>query len=121
MIDNILAALAALRVNIAMSHATEATGTGGRAVHRANENCRVRRTTINHQPERIETMRGTVKRISRDSYGFIEPDDYSGDVFFHFRDFERAALAPPRVGDVIEFESVPSPRGRKVNTIEQKW
>ena len=58
-------------------------------------------------------MQGTVSRALRD-YGFLQPEDGSGAVFYHVRDFERAGLAPPKVGDVITFNAVPSPKGRKV-------
>ena len=45
-------------------------------------------------------MIGTIRRFNGD-YGFILPDDLSADCFFHVRDFERAGLAPPKVGDPI--------------------
>jgi cold shock CspA family protein len=62
-------------------------------------------------------MIGTVKRISQANYGFIECDDGSGTVFFPFRDFERVNLDPPKVGDVITFDPVETPRGRKVSNL----
>jgi cold shock CspA family protein len=61
-------------------------------------------------------MIGTVSRAFRE-YGFIQPQDGSDSVFYHVRDFDRAGMTPPRVGDVVEFESVPSPKGRKIGRI----
>jgi cold shock CspA family protein len=63
-------------------------------------------------------LKETIRRICDDgTFGFIVPDDGSGDVFFHRNDFVRAGMTPPRVGDAIEFESVPSPKGRKVGML----
>jgi cold shock protein len=57
---------------------------------------------------------GTITRIRSEEYGFIVPDDGGADVFFHVRDFERAGLAPPKVGDVIQFDIIETSKGRKV-------
>lgn len=58
---------------------------------------------------------GIIQQIHADgAYGWIKPDDGTGDVFWHRRDFERAGLAPPRVGDRIIFDVADSPKGRKV-------
>jgi cold shock protein len=58
-------------------------------------------------------MTGTVKRIVRDKgFGFIAPDDGSGDVFFH-----RSRLAPRtefdelREGNEVEFQTRPGDKG----------
>jgi cold shock protein len=59
------------------------------------------------------TVTGTIKRVVRDKgFGFITPDDGSGDVFFH-----RSRLAPRvefddlREGDEVEFQTRPGEKG----------
>ena len=62
-------------------------------------------------------MIGTIKRFNTEAgYGFIAPDDGSGDVSFHERDFERAGLSAPKLGDRIQFDPVRNsqrPQGRR--------
>lgn len=58
-------------------------------------------------------MYGTIKRIVRDKgFGFIDPGDGSGDLFFH-----RSKLGPKTVfedlreGDEVEFQVKPGEKG----------
>ena len=61
-----------------------------------------------------QMLQGTIKRFNGD-YGFIQPDDFSADCFFHARDFERAKLAPPKIGDRIQFDPVSTAKGWKIS------
>lgn len=56
---------------------------------------------------------GTVKWFnSTKGYGFIEPEDGSGDVFVHISAVERAGMQTLREGQKISFELVAGRDGR---------
>ena len=56
---------------------------------------------------------GTVKWFNNEKgYGFIEPEDGSGDVFVHIKDVERAGLATLNGGQKVSFDLVPGRNGR---------
>jgi CspA family cold shock protein len=42
--------------------------------------------------------------ISDRGFGFIQPDDGSHDVFSHIREFEKAGMAEPEVGECVAYE-----------------
>jgi CspA family cold shock protein len=58
-------------------------------------------------------MTGTIKRIVRDKgFGFIAPDDGSGDVFFHrSRLAGRTQFEDLREGEQVEFQVRPGEKG----------
>jgi cold shock protein len=73
---------------------------------------------IEARPRRDVT--GTIKRIVRDKgFGFITPDDGSGDVFFH-----RSQLAPRvefdelREGDEVEFQTRAGDKGPQAMNVK---
>ena len=56
---------------------------------------------------------GTVKWVnSAKGYGFIEPNDGSGDAFVHIAAVERAGLSDLREGQKVEYEVVPGRNGK---------
>ena len=56
---------------------------------------------------------GTVKWFNHSrGYGFIGPEDGSGDVFVHITAVEKAGLAPLSEGQKVSFERVPGRDGR---------
>ncbi|MYE02648.1 MAG: cold-shock protein [Alphaproteobacteria bacterium] len=57
--------------------------------------------------------RGTVKWFSQaKGYGFIRPEDGSGDAFVHMSAVERSGLATLDEGQKVTFELVPGRNGR---------
>ncbi|MGM0441272.1 MAG: cold-shock protein [Elusimicrobiota bacterium] len=62
-------------------------------------------------------MKGTVKFFNdRKNYGFIEPEDGSGDHFVHANDIE---LGPLNEGDQVEFDSVDGEKGLKAENVKK--
>jgi CspA family cold shock protein len=67
-------------------------------------------------------MFGTIKKIIRDKgFGFIVPDDGSGDVFFH-----RSRMAPKvyfedlREGDEVEFQTGRGEKGPQAFNVKPR-
>jgi CspA family cold shock protein len=63
---------------------------------------------------------GTIKRMVRDKgFGFITPDDGSGDVFFHrSRLGPRARFEDLREGDEVEFQVRPGEKGQQAFNVK---
>ncbi len=62
-------------------------------------------------------MKGTVKFFNdRKNFGFIEPEDGSGDHFVHDSDVERGTLDE---GDQVEFESIDGEKGLKALSVKK--
>lgn len=56
---------------------------------------------------------GTVKWFNpAKGYGFIEPQDGSGDAFVHVSAVERAGLSSLREGQKVSYELVPGRNGK---------
>ncbi|MYK32628.1 MAG: cold-shock protein [Boseongicola sp. SB0670_bin_30] len=57
--------------------------------------------------------RGTVKWFNQaKGYGFIQPEDGSGDAFVHISAVERSGLATLNEGQTVTFELVSGRNGR---------
>ena len=57
--------------------------------------------------------RGTVKWFNQHKgYGFIQPEDGSGDAFVHISAVERSGLTTLNDGQKVTFELVPGRNGR---------
>ncbi len=64
-------------------------------------------------------MKGTItKVVVGRGFGFIRPDDKSGDIFFHVRDLDRSLPFDEQLAERrVEFEVVNGGRGLKaINT-----
>ena len=58
-------------------------------------------------------LKGTVKWFnSQKGYGFIEPEDGSGDAFVHISAIEKAGLSTLNEGQKVEFELVEGRNGK---------
>ncbi len=62
-------------------------------------------------------MRGTIKKINANGYGFITPEGGEKDVFFHANDVMNEGFAELNEGDVVEFEMGESPKGPKATDV----
>ena len=59
------------------------------------------------------TQKGVVKFFNADKgYGFIKPDDGSGDIFVHVTAVEQAGLRALSEGQKIAFEIEPDKKGK---------
>ncbi|MYE02905.1 MAG: cold-shock protein [Alphaproteobacteria bacterium] len=57
--------------------------------------------------------RGTVKWFNQTKgYGFIQPEDNSGDAFVHISAVERSGLTTLNEGQKVTFDLVPGRNGR---------
>lgn len=52
-------------------------------------------------------------------YGFIEPEDGSGDVFVHYGDVMNGGASSLVAGDHVVFEVGESPRGRRAMQVRK--
>ncbi len=63
-------------------------------------------------------MRGRVKWFNAvKGYGFVTPEDSSGDVFLHMTVLRQAGLDTIPVGSTVEYETVRAAKGLQVQTI----
>lgn len=66
-------------------------------------------------------MNGKVKWFdAKKGYGFIEPEDGSGDVFVHYGDVLGGGSRSLVAGDQVEFEVGESPRGRRATQVRKR-
>jgi len=61
-------------------------------------------------------MKGTIKKISGNGYGFITPENGGNDVFFHANDTD-GLFAELNEGDAVDFEMGDSPKGPKATDV----
>lgn len=65
-------------------------------------------------------LTGTVKWFdSKKGFGFISPEDGSGDVFVHFGDIIGEGYRSLQVGEQVEFEVTETPKGRKAAQVRK--
>jgi cold shock protein len=72
---------------------------------------------------KTKIITGRVKWFSTEKgYGFIEPDPNFGDpdAFVHISAVEKASMPPPKEGDRLAYELVPSRNG-KVSAENLAW
>lgn len=58
-------------------------------------------------------MKGTIKRINENGYGFITPEQGGSDVFFHASDCSNQDFKEMQQGQEVNFEMGQSPKGPK--------
>ncbi len=58
-------------------------------------------------------MKGTIKTLRDNGFGFITPEDGGKDVFFHSTEVQGTTFNELNVGDVVTFEMADSDRGPK--------
>ena len=65
-------------------------------------------------------MNGKVRWFeAKKGYGFIEPDDGSGDVFVHFGNIASEAFKPLQPGEKVQFEVVEAPQGKQATQVRR--
>mgnify|MGYP001613966436 CR=1 FL=1 len=56
-------------------------------------------------------MTGTIKTLTEKGFGFISREGETKDLFFHSKELQGVTFAELKVGDVVSFEVVDSPKG----------
>lgn len=63
-------------------------------------------------------MKGTVKFFNeKKGWGFLAPEDGSGDVFCHYSAIKQDGFKVLDEGDTVEFEVVEGPKGRQASAV----
>lgn len=63
-------------------------------------------------------IKGTVKWFhEQKGYGFIAPEDGTGDIFVHYTSFPAGGFKSLDEGDVVQFEIVASSKGPKAHNV----
>ncbi len=63
---------------------------------------------------------GKVKWFNpRKGYGFIEPDDGSGDVFVHYSDIQSEGYKTLREGEAVSFDVIQGEKGLRADNVVQ--
>jgi cold shock protein len=67
----------------------------------------------------VMAQQGTVKFFNADKgYGFIKPDDGSGDIFVHITAVEQAGFTNLSEGQKISFEVEPDKKGKGPKAVD---
>ncbi|MCB1509199.1 MAG: cold shock domain-containing protein [Hyphomicrobiaceae bacterium] len=70
------------------------------------------------RPPRGPRQSGTVKFFNGErGFGFIVPDDNSGDIFVHISAVERGGLPPLEEGQRLSFETEPDRKGKGLKAV----
>ncbi|MBU0667956.1 cold shock domain-containing protein [Patescibacteria group bacterium] len=63
-------------------------------------------------------MKGIIKKLSENGFGFITPDNGGKDVFFHANDVADEGFKSLQEGDAVMFQMGESPKGPKATDVK---
>jgi len=63
-------------------------------------------------------MKGTIKKLNENGFGFIAPEGGDKDVFFHANDVIDQGFKDLNEGDTVSFEMGESPKGPKATDVQ---
>jgi len=64
-------------------------------------------------------MKGSIKTLKEQGFGFITPEDGSKDIFFHSSALVGCQFTDLNVGDQVEFETEMSPKGPRAAGVKK--
>ena len=64
-------------------------------------------------------MTGTIKTLTEKGFGFISREGETKDLFFHSKELQGVTFAELKVGDVVSFEVVDSPKGPAATNVQR--
>ncbi len=64
-------------------------------------------------------MKGSIKTLKEQGFGFITPEDGSKDIFFHSSALVGVQFTELNVGDMVEFETEMSPKGPRAAGVKK--
>ena len=62
-------------------------------------------------------MKGTIKKVNENGYGFITSETEGKDIFFHANDCSAQNFKEMKAGDVVSYEIGDSPKGPKAISV----
>lgn len=74
--------------------------------------------TVGFNHKQTFSMNGTIKSLLADKgFGFISPEEGGKDVFFHTSEVLGNQFSSFKVGDMVSFQIVDSPKGPKATGV----
>ncbi len=64
-------------------------------------------------------MKGTIKTLKEQGFGFISREGETKDIFFHSNDLKGVAFEDLKVGDEVTFEVADSEKGPKAINVSR--
>lgn len=64
-------------------------------------------------------MQGVIKTITQNGFGFISREGETKDLFFHSKELNGVMFEDLKVGDVVTFEVIDTPKGPAATNVSR--